>query len=105
MIVVDGYGGYARVGTGPSAVKTRPRSTAPPCAARYLTKNLLAVGLADRAEIALAYFIGAKQPVMQEIETFGTARASEPEIAKFVSGHAAMVRVGRGWACRGFYGC
>ena len=55
-------------------------------AARYLTKNLVAAGLADRAEIALAYFIGAKQPAMQEIETFGTVRASEPEIAKFVSG-------------------
>ena len=51
-----------------------------------MTKNLVAAGLADRAEIALAYFIGAKQPAMQEIETFGTARASEPEIAKFVSG-------------------
>lgn len=46
----------------------------------------MAAGLANRAEITLAYFIGAKQPVMQEVETFGTARASEPGIAKFLSG-------------------
>ena len=86
-IVVDGYGGYARVGGGAFSGKDPTKvDRSGAYAARYLAKNLVAAGLADRAEIALAYFIGAKQPVMQEVETFGTARASEPEIAKFVSG-------------------
>ena len=86
-IVVDGYGGYARVGGGAFSGKDPTKvDRSGAYAARYLAKDLVAAGLADRAEIALAYFIGAKRPAMQEVETFGTAQAPEAEIAKFVSG-------------------
>lgn len=85
-IVVDTYGGYARVGGGcfsgkdPSKVD---RSGA--YAARYLAKNIVAVGLATQAEVALAYCIGHAQPVMKQIETFGTAQGTQKEIAEFVN--------------------
>ncbi len=84
-IVVDTYGGYARVGGGcfsgkdPSKVD---RSGA--YAARFIAKNIVAHGLADKAEVRLAYSIGAKRPLMQDVETFGTAKASSREIKKFV---------------------
>lgn len=83
-IVVDTYGGYARVGGGcfsgkdPSKVD---RSGA--YAARFVAKNIVAAGLADKCEVRLAYFIGAKKPLMQEIETFGTSRATSKEISIF----------------------
>lgn len=86
-IVVDGYGGYSRVGGGAFSGKDPSKvDRSGAYAARYLAKNLVAAGLADRAEVALAYFIGAKQPVMQEVETFGTEHATPTEIAKFCSG-------------------
>ena len=53
-------------------------------AARYMAKNIVAHGFADRAEVRLAYFIGAKQPVMQEVETFGTERKSIKVIKDFM---------------------
>lgn len=84
-IVVDTYGGYARVGGGAFSGKDCTkvdRSAA--YAARYLAKNIVAAGLADKAEVALAYFIGARKPVMQEVETFGTERVSHQEIKKFM---------------------
>ncbi|MDB5178813.1 MAG: methionine adenosyltransferase [Patescibacteria group bacterium] len=85
-IVVDGYGGYARVGGGAFSGKDPSKvDRSGAYAARYLAKNLVAAGLADRAEVALAYFIGAKKPVMQEVETFGTAHASDQEIADFMT--------------------
>lgn len=83
-IVVDTYGGYARVGGGcfsgkdPSKVD---RSGA--YAARYIAKNIVAAGLAERVEVVLAYYIGASQPVMKQIETFGTEKASESSIQNF----------------------
>lgn len=84
-IVVDTYGGYARVGGGAFSGKDCTkvdRSAA--YAARYLAKNIVAAGLADKAEVALAYFIGARKPVMQEVETFGTETVSHEEIKKFM---------------------
>lgn len=84
-IIVDGYGGYARVGGGAFSGKDCTkvdRSAA--YAARYLAKNIVAAGLADKAEVALAYFIGARKPVMQEVETFGTEKVSHEEIKKFM---------------------
>jgi S-adenosylmethionine synthetase len=84
-IIVDGYGGYARVGGGAFSGKDCTkvdRSAA--YAARYLAKNIVAAGLADKAEVALAYFIGARRPVMQEVETFGTEKVSHEEIKKFM---------------------
>jgi S-adenosylmethionine synthetase len=83
-IVVDTYGGYARVGGGcfsgkdPSKVD---RSGA--YAARYIAKNIVAAGLADRCEVGLAYVIGQPRPLMQTIETFGTAKVSEKELFAF----------------------
>jgi S-adenosylmethionine synthetase len=84
-IIVDTYGGAARHGGGafsgkdPSKVD---RSAA--YAARYIAKNVVAAGLADRAEIQIAYAIGVAQPVSVLVETFGTAKIPEQEIAERV---------------------
>ena len=84
-IIVDTYGAYARVGGGAFSGKDCSKvDRSGAYAARYLAKNIVAAGLADKAEVALAYFIGARKPVMQEVETFGTAKASEAEIKKFM---------------------
>jgi len=84
-IVVDGYGGYARVGGGAFSGKDPTKvDRSGAYAARYLAKNIVAAGLARRAEVGLAYFIGAKHPVMQEVETFGTATTSDREIQAFM---------------------
>ncbi len=84
-IVVDGYGGYARVGGGAFSGKDPSKvDRSGAYAARYLAKNLVAAGLSSRAEVALAYFIGAKKPVMQEVETFGTEHATSEEITAFM---------------------
>ena len=85
-IVVDTYGGYARVGGGAFSGKDPTKvDRSGAYAARYIAKNLVAAGLADRVEVALAYFIGAKKPVMQELETFGTAKAAPKVLESFVS--------------------
>lgn len=84
-IVVDTYGGYARVGGGAFSGKDPSKvDRSGAYAARFLAKNLVAAGLADKAEVSLAYFIGAKKPVMQEVETFGTEKASQKEIKAFM---------------------
>lgn len=83
-IVVDGYGGMARVGGGAFSgkdVTKVDRSAA--YGARYLAKNIVAAGLADRAEVQLAYAIGRPRPVGQAIETFGTAKADQAKIDRF----------------------
>ena len=84
-IIVDSYGGMARHGGGcfsgkdPSKVD---RSGA--YAGRYVAKNIVAAGLADRCEIQISYAIGVAEPVAINIETFGTGKISEEEIAKLV---------------------
>ena len=83
-IIVDTYGGMARHGGGAFSGKDPTkvdRSAA--YAARYLAKNIVANKLADRCEVRLAYFIGAKKPVMQEAETFGTEKKSVKIINSF----------------------
>ncbi|CAN5151961.1 methionine adenosyltransferase [soil metagenome] len=86
-IVVDGYGGYARVGGGAFSGKDPSKvDRSGAYAARFLAKNIVAAGLATRAEVALAYCIGKAHPVMKSVETFGTAVASDGEIAAFVEG-------------------
>ncbi|KKP60727.1 MAG: Methionine adenosyltransferase, partial [Candidatus Roizmanbacteria bacterium GW2011_GWC2_34_23] len=85
-IIVDTYGGMARQGGGAFSGKDPTkvdRSAA--YAARYLAKNIIANKLADRCEVRLAYFIGAKKPVMQETETFGTEKKSAKIINSFAS--------------------
>jgi S-adenosylmethionine synthetase len=77
-IIVDTYGGYARHGGGAFSGKDATkvdRSAA--YAARYVAKNLVAAGLADKCEVQLAYAIGVAQPVSISIDTFGTSDVSE----------------------------
>ncbi|MCA9348062.1 methionine adenosyltransferase [Candidatus Saccharibacteria bacterium] len=82
-IVVDSYGGFARVGGGAFSGKDPSKvDRSGAYAARFIAKNLVANGLAERAEVALAYYIGAKEPVNYTVETFGTARVSQVEIDK-----------------------
>jgi S-adenosylmethionine synthetase len=83
-IVVDGYGGYARVGGGAFSGKDPSKvDRSGAYAARYIAKNIVAAGLADKAEVALAYYIGAKAPVNFTIETFQTAKKSQKFIEDF----------------------
>jgi S-adenosylmethionine synthetase len=87
-IIVDTYGGMARHGGGafsgkdPSKVD---RSAA--YAARYVAKNLVAAGLADRAEVQVAYAIGVAHPVSVMVETFGTEKIGRARIAELVGEH------------------
>lgn len=84
-IIVDGYGGYARVGGGAFSGKDPTkvdRSAA--YGARFLAKNIVKEKLADKAEVRLAYFIGAKKPVMQDVETFGTEKKDKKIILSFM---------------------
>ncbi len=85
-IVVDGYGGYARVGGGAFSGKDPTKvDRSGAYAARYIAKNVVAAGLADKAEVRLAYFIGARKPLMQEVETFGTDKKSQKIINDFAA--------------------
>ena len=87
-IIVDTYGGMARHGGGafsgkdPSKVD---RSAA--YAGRYVAKNVVAAGLADRCEIQIAYAIGVARPVSVHVDTFGTGKLPDNKIAKLVSAH------------------
>lgn len=86
-IVVDGYGGFARVGGGAFSGKDPSKvDRSGAYAARYIAKNIVAADLADEAEVALAYYIGAKEPVMLTINTFGTAKKPEKELYDFAQG-------------------
>jgi S-adenosylmethionine synthetase len=86
-IVVDGYGGFARVGGGAFSGKDPSKvDRSGAYAARYLAKNIVAAGLAQRAEVALAYYIGAKEPVLFTIDTFGTSTRTEKELYGFAKG-------------------
>jgi len=83
-IVVDTYGGYARVGGGAFSGKDPSKvDRSGAYAARYIAKNIVANGLADKCEVGLAYVIGHPKPLMQTIETFGTAKVSEAELYAF----------------------
>lgn len=84
-IIVDSYGGYARIGGGAFSGKDPTKvDRSGAYAARFLAKNIVAHKLADKAEVRLAYFIGAKKPVMQEVETFGTERVTDKVIKDFM---------------------
>lgn len=83
-IVVDGYGGYARVGGGAFSGKDPSKvDRSGAYAARYIAKNIVAHGLADRCEVGLAYVIGQPAPLMQSIDCFGTATISDKELHAF----------------------
>lgn len=85
-IIVDTYGGYARHGGGCFSGKDPTkvdRSAA--YAARYVAKNIVAAGLADKCELQLAYAIGVAHPVSLFIDTFGTAHVDEDKLRRVVS--------------------
>ncbi|MHB9096116.1 MAG: methionine adenosyltransferase [Eubacteriales bacterium] len=87
-IIVDTYGGMARHGGGAFSGKDPTkvdRSAA--YAARYVAKNIVAAGLADRCEVQLAYAIGVARPVSILVETFGTGRVSEEILVSLVHKH------------------
>ena len=84
-IIVDTYGGYSRHGGGAFSGKDPTkvdRSAA--YAARYVAKNIVAAGLADKCEIELAYAIGVADPLSILVDTFGTGKISDEEIEKLV---------------------
>lgn len=86
-IVVDTYGGYARVGGGALSGKDPTKvDRSGAYAARYIAKNVVARGMATECEIALAYVIGQPKPLMQTVETFGSAKVDNKEIETFVNG-------------------
>ncbi len=86
-IVVDGYGGYARVGGGAFSGKDPSKvDRSGAYAARYIAKNVVAAGLADKCEVALAYVIGRAEPMMKSFDTFGTESASIESIQEFIDG-------------------
>jgi len=84
-IIVDTYGGYARHGGGAFSGKDPTkvdRSAA--YAARYVAKNIVAAGLADKCEIQLAYAIGVAQPVSISVDTYGTGKISEEKLSQLI---------------------
>ncbi|NMB10016.1 MAG: methionine adenosyltransferase domain-containing protein, partial [Tissierellia bacterium] len=84
-IIVDTYGGFGRHGGGAFSGKDATkvdRSAA--YMARYIAKNLVASGLANKAEVGLSYAIGVAKPVAIYVDTFGTGKISDEEIAKIV---------------------
>ncbi len=90
-IIVDTYGGYAPHGGGAFSGKDPTkvdRSAA--YMARYVAKNIVAAGLADRCLVQLAYAIGVAEPVSVLVDTSGTGRISEPALAKLVRENFSM---------------
>lgn len=87
-IIVDTYGGYARHGGGAFSGKDPTkvdRSAA--YASRYVAKNIVAAGLADKCEVQLAYAIGVAHPVSVYVDTFGTSKIEEAKIQELIVNH------------------
>jgi S-adenosylmethionine synthetase len=87
-IIVDTYGGMGRHGGGAFSGKDPTkvdRSAAYAC--RWVAKNVVAAGLADRCEIQVAYAIGVAHPLSINVETFGTGKIADEKIAKLISEH------------------
>ena len=84
-IIVDTYGGYARHGGGAFSGKDATKvDRSASYAARYVAKNIVAAGLAERCEVQLAYAIGVAQPVSISIDTFGTGTVLEGKLVEVV---------------------
>ena len=87
-IIVDTYGGYARHGGGAFSGKDATKvDRSASYAARYVAKNLVAAGLADRCEVQLAYAIGVAKPVSISVDTFGTSDIPESRLVELVRNH------------------
>ena len=85
-IIVDTYGGYSRHGGGAFSGKDPTkvdRSAA--YASRYVAKNIVAAGLADKCEVQLAYAIGVARPVSVRVDTFGTGKISDAQLEEIVN--------------------
>ena len=84
-IIVDTYGGYSRHGGGAFSGKDPSKvDRSAVYAARYIAKNIVAAGLADKCEIQLAYAIGVARPVSILVDTFGTGKADEDKLSAAV---------------------
>jgi len=84
-IIVDTYGGMGRHGGGAFSGKDPTKVDRSACyMARYIAKNIVAAGLADRCEVQLAYAIGVAEPVSVLVDTFGTAKVDEQKISELV---------------------
>ncbi|MCS7459964.1 methionine adenosyltransferase [Paenibacillus doosanensis] len=87
-IIVDTYGGYARHGGGAFSGKDPTKvDRSGAYAARYVAKNVVAAGLADKCEVQLAYAIGVAQPVSIAVDTFGTGKVSEEKLVSVIRKH------------------
>ncbi len=87
-IIVDTYGGYARHGGGAFSGKDCTKvDRSASYAARYVAKNIVAAGLADKCEIQLSYAIGVAKPTSIMIDTFGTGKKSNEELTEIVRKH------------------
>lgn len=84
-IIVDTYGGYSRHGGGAFSGKDPTKvDRSASYAARYVAKNIVASGVADKCEVQIAYAIGVAKPVSVLVDTFGTAKVDEDKISEFV---------------------
>lgn len=87
-IIVDTYGGYARHGGGAFSGKDPTKvDRSGAYAARYVAKNIVAAGLADKCEVQLAYAIGVAQPVSISVDTFGTGKVDEEVLVALIRKH------------------
>jgi S-adenosylmethionine synthetase len=94
-IIVDTYGGAGRHGGGAFSGKDPTKvDRSATYMARYIAKNLVAAGLADRAEVQLAYAIGVADPVSVMVETYGTGKLPEHELAALVREHFPLTPKG-----------
>ena len=90
-IIVDTYGGMGRHGGGAFSGKDPSKVDRSACyMCRYVAKNIVAAGLADRCEVQVAYAIGVAEPVSLMVSTFGTNKISEDDIEKLVKKHFDM---------------
>ncbi len=87
-IIVDTYGGYCRHGGGAYSGKDPTKvDRSASYAARYVAKNVVAAGLAEKCEIQLAYVIGVAEPVSVNVDTFGTGTVDDLEITRLIRKH------------------
>ena len=94
-IIVDTYGGYSRHGGGAFSGKDPSKVDRSACyMARYIAKNVVAAGLAERAEVQLAYAIGVAEPVSVMVDTFGTATIPEEKITQLVRDNFSLTPKG-----------
>src|SRR5690242_17631106 len=94
-IIVDTYGGYSRHGGGAFSGKDPSKVDRSACyMARYIAKNIVAAGLARKAEVQLAYAIGVAEPVSVMADTFGTGTVSAEKIATLIREHFALTPKG-----------